>query len=356
MKKRSIALGLALSLCMSFTLMACSKEAEVAQEPEPAEEQQEVTEPAEEQQETTEPAGDGSKVIYVVGKENQYDHWLTLKAGAEQAGKDLGYEVVYEAAPLGEVDIEKQISMVETYITTKPAAICLAPNDSDACAGVCAQVQEAGIPMILFDTGIPTDDYDYFIAFDNGVAAGKLAREVAEQMGGEGKVALISAVAGSSVLSARENGFIDEIKANYPNIEIVDEILYCQNDSTKAMSQTYDLLAANPDLKAIFTVNTQSGEGVASAIDEMGKAGELLMAGFDPSATIEDYVRGGVYTALNVTRSYDMGYKTVEVAVKAIEGQTVEEADGKFIDSGSIVVTQENVDSEEAQSLLHPTN
>ena len=78
------------------------------------------------------------------------------------------------------------------------------------------------------------------------------------------------------------------------------------------------------------------------------------MAGFDPSATIEQFVKDGIYTALNVTKSYDMGYKTVEVAVAAIEGTTVEGMNGKFLDSGSIVVTQDNVESEEAQSLLHP--
>lgn len=351
MKKRSIALWLALALSMSAMMAACGSKPEAeAPAPAPAEAESETEAAA-----STEESG-GSKVIYVVGKENQYDHWLTLKAGAEQAGKDFGYEVVYEAAPLGEVDIEKQISMVETYITAKPAAICLAPNDSDAAAGVCAQVQKADIPMILFDTGIPTEDYDYLIAFDNMVAARKLAAEIAGRLDGKGKVAIINAVAGSGTLDAREKGFRDEMAENWPGIEVVEETLYCQNDSTKAMSQAYDLLAANPDLKAIFTVNTQSGEGVASAVDEMGKAGELLMAGFDPSATVEDFVRSGVYTALNVTKSYDMGYKTVEVAVKAIEGATVEEANEKFIDSGSIIVTQENVDSEEAQNLLHPTN
>lgn len=292
--------------------------------------------------------------IYVVGKENQYDHWLTLKAGCEQAGADFGYKVVYEAAPLGEADIEKQVSMVETYINTKPAAICLAPNDSDACATVCAQVQEAGIPMILFDTGITTDDYDYFIAFDNFIAAGKLAEVIAQKIGGEGKVAIISAVAGGATIMARESGYLEYMAANYPNIEFVGEILYCQNDSAKAMSQTYDLVAANPDLKAIFTVNTQSGEGVAAALDEMGKGGEIMMAGFDPSATIEGFVDGGVYTALNVTKSYDMGYKTVEVAAAAIEGKEIEGLEGKFLDSGSIVVTKDNLASEEAQKLLHP--
>ena len=302
---------------------------------------------------------EGSKgTIYVIGKENQYDHWLTLKAGAYAAGEDFGYEVIYEAAPLGEVDIEKQVSMVEAYISANPAAICLAPNDSDACAGVCAQVQDAGIKMILFDTAITTDDYDAFVAFDNHTAAGKLAEAVAEKMGGAGEVAIIGAVAGSAVLTARETGFTDYIAENYPDITFVSDVIYTQNDSAKAMSSVYDLVAAHPDLKAIFTVNTQTGEGVAAAIDEMGRGGDLLMAGFDPSATIEEYVKSGVYTALNVTRSFDMGYKTVEIAVAAIEG-TLDQVEGydaaeKFMDSGSIVVTQDNVESEEAVALLHP--
>lgn len=348
MKKRSIALVLAIVLCLSMFAACSSSESNNSGATTGAGESAAAATSA------AQPADSANKVIYVVGKENQYDHWLTLKAGAEQAGKDYGYSVVYEAAPLGEADIEKQVSMVETYITSKPAAICLAPNDSAACAGVCAKVRQAGIPMILFDTGIPTDDYDYFIAFDNGQAAGKLAEVIAKKMGGKGKVAIISAVAGGATITAREKGYTDYLKANYPDIQMVGQILYCENDSSKAMSQAHDLVSANPDLGAIFTVNTQSGEGVAAAIDEMGKSGKLLMAGFDPSATIEGYVRQGVYTALNVTKSYDMGYKTVEVAVKAIEGKKVDEAQDKFINSGSIVVTKDNVDSDEAQKLLHP--
>lgn len=299
-------------------------------------------------------AEESKGTIYVIGKENQYDHWLTLKAGAYAAGEDYGYEVVYEAAPLGEADIEKQVSMVEAYISADPAAICLAPNDSDAAAGVCGKVQEAGIPMIIFDTAITTDDYDCFIAFDNYVAAGKIAEEIAQRMGGEGEVAIISAVAGGATIMARESGYQDYIAENYPDITFCNDILYCQNDSSKAMSQVYDLVAAHPDLKAIFTVNTQSGEGVAAAVDEMGKGGEILIGGFDPSATIEEYIKSGVYTALNVTKSYDMGYKTVEAAVEIIEGKEVEGAVDKFIDSGSIVVTPDNVESDEAVELLHP--
>ena len=94
----------------------------------------------------------------------------------------------------------------------------------------------------------------------------------------------------------------------------------------------------------------------------MAALGLILLAWIAPwidwtsgwSPTIEQFVKDGIYTALNVTKSYDMGYKTVEVAVAAIEGTTVEGMNGKFLDSGSIVVTQDNVESEEAQSLLHP--
>ncbi|MCI9487567.1 MAG: substrate-binding domain-containing protein [Lachnospiraceae bacterium] len=356
MKRSKWMAAAATALCLVMALSGCGGKDEDKKETNAetkAETKAETSaETAAPKEETGADAGDasGSKVIYVIGKESQYNHWLCLQDGAEDCGKDNGYEIIYQAPPLGEVDIEKQVSMVEAAIGTKPAAIVLAPNDTDALAGVCADVQAAGIPMVLVDSKISTEDYDCLVALDNEAAGAAVAEELAQRIGGAGQVGIISAVPGGATIMARENGFMDYMKANYPDIEIVGEILYSQNDSSKAMSQTYDMLAAYPDIKAFYTTNTPTAEGIASALEEKELGGKVLLGSFDASDTINAYIQNGTIAACSVAEAYNMGYESVAQAINLVEGKPVE----RFVDSGNSIVTPANFEEEHIQELLYP--
>lgn len=356
MKRSKWMAAAATALCLVMALSGCGGKDEDKKETNAetkAETKAETSaETAAPKEETGADAGDasGSKVIYVIGKESQYNHWLCLQDGAEECGKDNGYEIIYQAPPLGEVDIEKQVSMVEAAIGTKPAAIVLAPNDTDALAGVCADVQAAGIPMVLVDSKISTEDYDCLVALDNEAAGAAVAEELAQRIGGAGQVGIISAVPGGATIMARENGFMDYMKANYPDIEIVGEILYSQNDSSKAMSQTYDMLAAYPDIKAFYTTNTPTAEGIASALEEKELGGKVLLGSFDASDTINAYIQNGTIAACSVAEAYNMGYESVAQAINLVEGKPVE----RFVDSGNSIVTPANFEEEHIQELLYP--
>lgn len=356
MKRSKWMAAAATALCLVMALSGCGGKDEDKKETNAetkAETKAETSaETAAPKEETGADAGDasGSKVIYVIGKESQYNHWLCLQDGAEDCGKDNGYEIIYQAPPLGEVDIEKQVSMVEAAIGTKPAAIVLAPNDTDALAGVCADVQAAGIPMVLVDSKISTEDYDCLVALDNEAAGAAVAEELARRIGGAGQVGIISAVPGGATIMARENGFMDYMKANYPDIEIVGEILYSQNDSSKAMSQTYDMLAAYPDIKAFYTTNTPTAEGIASALEEKELGGKVLLGSFDASDTINAYIQNGTIAACSVAEAYNMGYESVAQAINLVEGKPVE----RFVDSGNSIVTPANFEEEHIQELLYP--
>lgn len=353
MKKRKLAQMLAVSLCAAMTFTACgsTNEGEAKDNGEKGTAEKETG-----KNDSADSAADkenGSKTIYVIGKEAQYNHWLCIEDGAQAAGKDTGYEVIYQAPPLGEVDIEKQVSMVEAAIAADPAAIVLAPNDADALANACAEVQEAGIPMVLVDSAISTDDYDLMVALDNEEAGAQVADELAKQIGEKGQIGIISAVPGGATITAREKGFTERIEEAYPDIEIVGEILYSQNDASKAMSQTYDMLAAYPDINAFYTTNTPTAEGIASALEERGLGGKVLLGSFDSSDTINEYIEKNTIAACSVAEAYDMGYQAVDYAVKLAKGEkpNVEE---KFVNSGNTIVTPDNFNDEHVQELLYP--
>jgi ribose transport system substrate-binding protein len=145
----------------------------------------------------------------------------------------------------------------------------------------------------------------------------------------------------------REEGFRQGI-ADYPGIKLVST-LYCQGDSEKAMKVTENMLTANEDLAGIFACNEPGAIGAAQVLKQRGLAGEVKLVAFDAADAEIDALKEGVIQALIVQNPYKMGYEGVKAAIDAIEGREVDD-----IDTGVVVVTQDNLEEEEIQNLLYP--
>ena len=142
-------------------------------------------------------------------------------------------------------------------------------------------------------------------------------------------------------------GFMDEVKKQQ-DIKLM-EPLYSQSDMVTALNQTIDVLTSNPDLTAIFGANEPTAVGMARAIKERGFAGKLVAVGFDGNQDLQNFVRDGTLEGIVVQSSYQMGYKGVNTINKIIKGEKVD----KFIDTGVVFVTKDNIDSEEAKAVLY---
>ena len=141
--------------------------------------------------------------------------------------------------------------------------------------------------------------------------------------------------------------FMDEVKKQQ-DIKLM-EPLYSQSDMVTALNQTIDVLTSNPDLTAIFGANEPTAVGMARAIKERGFAGKLVAVGFDGNQDLQNFVRDGTLEGIVVQSSYQMGYKGVNTINKIIKGEKVD----KFIDTGVVFVTKDNIDSEEAKAVLY---
>lgn len=141
--------------------------------------------------------------------------------------------------------------------------------------------------------------------------------------------------------------FMDEVKKQQ-DIKLM-EPLYSQSDMVTALNQTIDVLTSNPDLTAIFGANEPTAVGMARAIKERGFAGKLVSVGFDGNQDLQNFVRDGTLEGIVVQSSYQMGYKGVNTINKIIKGEKVD----KFIDTGVVFVTKDNIDSEEAKAVLY---
>lgn len=285
--------------------------------------------------------------VLVSPKGLEHAFWLTVKAGADSAGKEFSVDVIWRG-PTRETDVPTQISILEDYINEKVDAIVLAATDAKGIIPYVQKALSAKIPVITIDSGVESDLPLSFVATDNIAAAQRAAQALAELIGDTGEVACIPFVPGAATSVMREQGFCDEIK-NHPRIRLV-ALQYSQSDVATAMAVTEDILTAHHNLAGIFGANEASALGIMQAIKNRGLAGKVKVVGFDASDNEIQALRDGLVQALIVQDPFKMGYLGVRYAVDAVHGKVVP----KRVDTGVYVVTRENLDSLEIQKLLHP--
>jgi ribose transport system substrate-binding protein len=286
--------------------------------------------------------------IAVVPKGTTHDFWNAVRAGAERAGHEGGVEILWNG-PEREGDRERQIQIVEDFIVRRVAGIVLAPSDAQALIPVVERATAADIPVVIIDSDIQTDQRVSFVATDNFGGGALAARRMAAQLGEQGRVAVMKYMAGSASTTARENGFMQTIRSNYPNIQIVED-RYGQDTVETALSAAEDMLTRHSELNGIFACNESTARGALRALENQGRAGQITMIGFDTSEPLLQGLRAGRVNALVVQNPFAMGEQGVRIAVAAFRGGDVPPR----IDTGVALVTAQNIDEPAMQSLLNP--
>ena len=288
------------------------------------------------------------KRIGVVPKAVAHVFWQSVHAGAVAAGREEGVAIEWKGPPT-ETDFSRQIEIVDSMINARVDGIVLAPTEATSLVTVVERAKREGIPLAIFDSGLNSEEYVSFVATNNYDAGVLAARELARLIEGEGAVAMVKMVPGSSSTMERERGFEETIAKEFPGIKKVAE-QYCMSDRAKALAVTENMLTAHPDLDAIFASAEPATVGAAQAFKSREVAGKIKFVGFDSSESIEKDLRDGVIDSLVVQDPFNIGYQAVKSVVAAMNGETPR----KRIDSPATVVTRDNVDDPEIDELLHP--
>jgi ribose transport system substrate-binding protein len=284
--------------------------------------------------------------IPLISKGFQHQFWQAVKAGADKAAAELGVEVTFEG-PDTEAQVDRQIDMLSAALAKNPAAIGFAALDSQAAIPLLKQAQEAGIPVIAFDSGVDSDIPAATASTDNLAAAALAADTMAELIGGAGKVALVVHDQTSRTGIDRRDGFVNQIAAKYPDIEIVD-IQYGAGDQLQSTEIAKAILTAHPDLKGMFGANEGSAIGVVNAKKETGRA-DLVVIGYDSGAAQKAAIMDGTMAGAITQNPVGIGYETVKAAVAASKGEAVE----KNIDTGFYYYDKTNIDAPEIAAVLY---
>jgi len=292
------------------------------------------------------PEGEQKRIIAVIPKGVSHFFWQSVHAGAQAAAKETNVEIVWKG-PAQETDYTGQINMVEDAINRRVDGIVLAPSHRDSLVPVVERAQNNGIPVTIFDSGIGTERYVSYVATDNLQGGSIAAERLAEKLGGKGRIAILGVKAGSVSTDEREEGFQETIKTKYPDIQIV-AFQYGDADRSKSLDRAADILTAHPDLNGFFASNESSTVGVVQAIKQKGLAGKVVLVGFDSSPNLIDDLRAGAIDSLVLQNPYKMGYEAVKTMVARLNGETPP----RIVDTGVVLLTKDNLDSDEMQQLL----
>src|ERR1044071_3124832 len=183
--------------------------------------------------------------IPIIVKDTTSFYWQIVLAGARKAGKDLGINVP-ELGAQAETDVNGQISILENAVAGNPAAVVIAPTEAKALG---KPIDEAAskVKVIGIDSGADSKAFTSFLTTDNvqggRVACDGLAAAIGAANGGkvEGTVALITALPGAGSLEQRKQGFIEQIKAKYPGLELVAD-KYADGQATTGLNIATDLI------------------------------------------------------------------------------------------------------------------
>jgi len=288
--------------------------------------------------------------IAVIVKTTSSNFWQNVNKGAEAAIAGQSEHTFSFDGPATESAVADQVNLVENAINRGVAGIVLAPSDPEALAPAVKRAFESAIPVVIIDSALTESakgTYQSFLSTDNCAAGEEVAKRMIAEAGTEGKVAVMSYVAGVGSEIGRVGCFTDYLKAN-SSLEIVGPY-YSQSQMALALNQTTDILASNPDLVGIFGANEPTAVGMGRAIMQAGKAGQLVALGFDGNADLQQFVRDGLMEATAVQGSFAMGEMGVTAVMDILAGETVE----PFINTGVVLVDEENIDSDKAKNVLY---
>jgi ribose transport system substrate-binding protein len=298
---------------------------------------------------------DRKLTIAVIPKGTTHEFWKSIHAGALQAARELSehgppVEVIWKG-PLREDDREQQIQVVEGFLSQGIQGIVLAPLDSRALVRPVEEAKRAGLPTVIIDSGLESEDMISFVATDNRKGGVLAADRLGELVGGKGNVLLLRYAEGSASTHEREQGFLEQLRARYPDVRVISADQYAGPTRETAKRASENLLNRyGAEVQGIFTPNESATVGMLLALQDIGRVGQVQFVGFDAAQILVEALRAGQLHGLVVQNPMKMGYLGVRTMVDHLQGRNVE----KRVDTGVVLITAESLDSEEVKALLNP--
>ena len=291
--------------------------------------------------------GDIGEQYVMVTFQAGIDYWKPVLKGFEDAAEALNVSVDYRGST--QYDVHEQITVLEQVIARKPAGIALTSMDPEALTASINKAVDAGIPVVLFDSGARNSKAYSFLGTNNYNAGVTAAHEFAKLLNGQGKVGVVT-LPNQLNHQERVQGFEDTIASEYPRMRVA-AIKDGKGDVVVSREMAEELMREYPDLRGIFVTEAVGGVGVGEAVVNQGKLGRVKIISFDTDKGTLDMIRDGIISATLAQGTWNMGYWSLQFLFHLHHGlvQPNASAGGNqrllppVVDTGVTVVTQANV-------------
>lgn len=288
---------------------------------------------------------EGKPTVAIVLKTLNNPFFIDIQLGAEEVAKKHNVNLLVQAAER-EIDVEKQMQVIENLIQRKVDVICLAAAGSKEIIPAIVKANKAGIFVIAIDTRVDEKflkqsggQISAFIGSDN-FEGGRIAGEfIAEQLNSSGNIAILEGVPGHETGDARLTGFHSAIR-NYQGIKVLaSQTANFERDQGFNVFQ--NILQANPNIEAVFACNDMMALGAIEAISAAGKTGEIIVVGFDAIQDSRKAIIEGTMAGSIAQYPKEMGRAAIEYALIAINGESIP----KEIPTKIELITKEKLES-----------
>ena len=259
--------------------------------------------------------------------------------GATPVADALGYELVI-MAPESEDDYATQTSMMEDFITQGVKGIAVCGINLDALIPAIKKANEAGIPVVMFNTITELEGADVYAysGYNQYNGGAKIADWVNEKMNGEAVVAIIEGLP-SDYTTQRMGGFVDKCKESYPGITVVatqpgDWV------REKGMNAAMDMIQAHPEINVIYGLSDEMALGAVQACKQLNRD-DIICVGLDGNPNAKEAVKAGELDGTLDCGPVAIGANAIKALADAIDGVARDE---KIIEAETTVVDSTNVD------------
>jgi ribose transport system substrate-binding protein len=273
----------------------------------------------------TPPADTSKKTVALVLKTLNHPFFVDMRRGAQEAADRLGVTLQVQAAER-EIDVDKQMQIVENMLQTGVDVLAITPSGSREIVSALVKATKANVPIVIVDTRLDAKAADAagvkpqtFIGSDN-YEGGKLAGEyVVSSSGGKARVGILEGIPGHETGDSRLRGFRDAV-AKAPGITIVaSQPANWERDQGFNVFQ--NMLQAHRDIDTVFAASDLMALGAIEAIAAAGRTGKIRVVGFDALDDAKKAVDAGTMAATVAQFPYEMGKAAVESAVKILAGE-----------------------------------
>jgi ribose transport system substrate-binding protein len=272
-------------------------------------------------------ANSDKPTVALVLKTLNHPYFVDMRRGAQEAADRLGVNLQVQAAER-EIDVEKQMQIVENMIQTGIQALVVTPSGSREIVSALVKAKDANVPIVIVDTRVDAKaaadagvKAATFVGSDN-YAGGKLAGEyLVKVSGGKAHVGILEGIPGHETGDSRMRGFRDAVKGAAGVTIVASQPANWERDQGFNVFQ--NMLQAHPDIDSVFACSDLMALGAVEAIRAAGRTGSIKVIGFDALDDAKKAIGAGTMEASVAQFPAEMGKAAIESAVKVIHGETL---------------------------------